>query len=63
MVKQWLTIRVANGEVHCVPEDDLVQHTEEHCVCIPREEAVFRDDGSTNWLYIHHSLDGRENRE
>lgn len=30
------------------------------CVCGPRVEPVKQDDGSIDWVYVHHSLDGRE---
>lgn len=50
---------------HVYPAGDLVAHETngEDCVCIPRVEAVATDSGGTNWLYVHHSLDGRELRE
>lgn len=49
------------SDYHVYPVDDLIEHdrSTEDCVCIPRVEAVDTDDG-TNWLYVHHSLDGRE---
>lgn len=46
---------VSPGDVRCPRNDG--------CPCGPRVEAVMRDDGSNGWLYIHHSLDGRELRE
>lgn len=50
---------------HVYPDRDLVAHETdgEDCVCIPTVEAVTTETGGTNWLYIHHSLDGRESRE
>lgn len=43
---------------------DLVKHeTSEDCVCGPTVEPVKDDDGSVGWLYVHHSLDGREKAE
>ncbi len=43
---------------------DLVQHEmTEDCVCGPTPEPVKREDGSMGWLYVHHSLDGREMSE
>lgn len=49
---------------HVLPIDDLVSHeTDESCVCRPDVEAVVREDGSTGWLIVHHSLDGREAEE
>lgn len=59
----WLSDRVPTGDVHIVPVGDLIEHTETDCICGPRTEAVFRDDGSNGWIVVHHSLDGRETRE
>lgn len=51
---------------HVVPVNDLVEHDSStasgECVCGPRVEAVFREDGSNGWVIVHHSLDGREVR-
>lgn len=42
-------------DVHVFPEDDQIGHTlDEDCVCGPSAECYER------WLYIHHSIDGRE---
>ena len=53
------------GPVHVVPINDLIEHetSGDDCVCGVRVEAVFRDDGSNGWVYVHHSLDGRELHE
>jgi hypothetical protein len=59
----WLVDQVQGGDVHVVPEQDLVQHEEADCVCGPATEPVFRDDGSNGWLVTHHSLDGRERQK
>lgn len=50
---------------HVVPVGDLIDHETvgDGCLCMPRVEAVFRDDGSNGWVVTHHSLDGREFRE
>lgn len=51
-------------ERHVIPRDDLIQHeSETDCVCVPECEPVKRENGSVGWLYIHHSLDGREASE
>lgn len=46
------------------PIADLVDHdtstTEPDCVCGPEVRPNAQDDGSTGWLLVHHSLDGRE---
>lgn len=51
--------------VHCYPIDDLIEHDTDtdECVCGPEVEVVKRADGSVGWLYVHHSLDGREAAE
>lgn len=46
--------------LHIRPCDDLIEHTWDDCPCGPTAEPVTRPDGSIGWLYIHHSLDGRE---
>ena len=49
------------SDVHVVPVGDLIEHPlSDDCLCGPRVEPVPREDGSTGWLYVHHSLDGRE---
>lgn len=62
---RWTATQSEPGaDVHVMPNDDLVEHTEtDDCVCVPTPEAVKRDDGSIGWLYTHHSLDGREAHE
>lgn len=53
-----------DGAVHTLPVRDLIEHdTSDDCWCGPTCEPVPRDDGSMGWLYMHHSLDGREFRE
>lgn len=49
--------------VHVLPVNDLIEHEDNDCPCGPTTEAVFRDDGSNEWIIIHHSLDGREAHE
>ena len=49
--------------IHVVPVDDLIEHPlNADCVCIPRCEPLEREDGTIGWLYVHHSLDGRESQ-
>lgn len=61
----WLSEQLDSpGCAAVVPINDLITHSSsEDCVCGPRVEAVFRDDGSNGWLHVHHSLDGREFHE
>jgi len=49
---------------HVFPVDDLVDHDAEgeDCVCGPRVDAIL-DNGPDDWIYVHHSLDGRELKE
>ena len=51
--------------LHVHPVCDLVEHDTDadDCICGPTTKPVVRDDGSTGWLIIHHSLDGRERSE
>lgn len=62
---RWETSTLDAGEnVHVTPLRDQIHHTEtDDCVCGPRTEAVFRNDGSNGWLHIHHALDRREANE
>jgi hypothetical protein len=49
---------------HIIPVGDLIDHeVSDDCVCGPQAEPISREDGSMNWLYVHHSLDGREKDE
>lgn len=61
------THRVAmrDDTVHIHPIGDLIAHDldGEVCPCYPRQEPVQREDGTTGWLIIHNSLDGREQDE
>lgn len=49
--------------VHVLPVDDLIEHTDDDCLCGPDTEPVEGPDGSIGWLVSHHSLDGREKEE
>lgn len=51
--------------LHVHPVGDVVEHdtSGDECICGPTTEPVFREDGSTGWLIVHHSLDGRERSE
>ncbi|MER7814535.1 hypothetical protein [Streptomyces sp. NPDC096153] len=52
------------ADLHAVPVGDLIEHdTVGACVCGPTDTPVKSDDGSVSWLAVHHSLDGREQRE
>lgn len=49
--------------VHVLPRGDQVAHeATADCLCGPRAELV-RVVGGDAWLYVHHSLDGREQAE
>lgn len=48
-----------SDEAHVIPQDDMIEHEEsEDCICMPGIEIV-----NEAWLYVHHSLDGRELQE
>ena len=47
--------------LHVVPLGDAVEHTsDDDCVCGPTAKPIKGEDGSINWIMMHHSLDGRE---
>lgn len=52
------------GTVHVIPRGDLIEHDTDgdDCACIPRPELQRGPDGD-GWVLVHHSLDGREQRE
>jgi len=61
---RWLaTAEHVPGEVHVLPLEDVIEHTDSTCVCGTLTEPVPRDDGSMGWLITHYSLDGREAHE
>ena len=43
--------------LNLVPEQDVIDHDGEDCVCGPRSEPCPRPDGSMSWVHIHHRLD------
>jgi len=50
---------------HVFPLDDLIGHdtaNKEDCICGP-EIMIERTLGGDKWIYVHHSLDGREKEE
>lgn len=59
---RWLTVLDAynRARVHVVPLNDVILHrtVRDTCICGPRREGDDR-----NPIYVHHSLDGREERE
>ncbi len=64
----WLAMSAGYGSC-VVPIRDLVEHTntgenvDEDCICGPTWTPVELDDGELTWCLVHHSLDGREQRE
>lgn len=53
----WLAIAKGPDEMHIIPNNDLIEHTEsDECVCGP----ATTDLGDEQWMYTHASLDGRE---
>lgn len=50
---------------HVYPENDLTEHdteNEDACICGPTPRLVDTPEGD-GWIYVHHSLDGREAKE
>ena len=50
---------------HLLPLDDLFHHEDvaNDCPCGPTTKAVEREDGSTDWVVVHRTLDGRESND
>lgn len=49
---------------HIIPVNDLIEHdTDEYCVCQPEVEILTTYGTPDQYIYIHHSLDGREYKE
>lgn len=47
--------------IHHVPIEDLIEHElDEMCVCGPTPDRGLRIMGRLDWVFTHHSLDGRE---
>lgn len=54
------------SHVYAHPVGDLIDHDlnpDGECVCGPTPKLIEDGDGDDAWMYVHHSLDGRENRE
>lgn len=64
VLHNWSTTQLEDWTVHVHPNFDVVSHDlTPDCACLPTAERVTTSDGGDNWLYIHHSLDGREGGE
>lgn len=51
-------------DLHVVPVGDLIEHdTDGECVCGPTDTPVEDDEGAIRFMAVHHSLDGREQKE
>jgi hypothetical protein len=48
---------------HLPPEDDIQHELTDDCPCGPSSLPVVDVDGVVGWVIVHHSLDGREQRE
>lgn len=47
--------------LHVLPIGDLVEHvSDDDCLCGPTAKPIKADDGSVQWIMVHHSLNGRE---
>jgi len=50
--------------LHVVPIGDLVEHvSDDDCLCGPTAKSIKGDDGSVQWIMVHHGLDDRERTE
>jgi hypothetical protein len=59
----WLMVPLTDGNRHVIPVDDGWYHLPDDCLCGPAHEYVARDGQPDGWVVLHHSLDGREQRE
>lgn len=58
----WLAISTGPDELHLIPNNDLVEHTEhEECICGPMISLF--DNPRPLKVVTHCSLDGRERLE
>ncbi|RAV34130.1 hypothetical protein [Corynebacterium heidelbergense] len=64
-LKVWGIDEINDVHVAVWPTNDLVRHdiATNECVCGPQVVPRPRPEGGMGWMYKHHSLDGRENRE
>jgi hypothetical protein len=66
-VEDWDVTEGARQNIaHAVPVADLIEHTVDDdggCVCGPQVHPVQTAWGGYGWMFIHHSLDGRELQE
>ena len=68
VVLQWEAIEgLRRFTSHVHPLSDLIEHdidSDGDCVCGPVVEPVPTDDaGGLGWMFVHSSLDGREEAE
>ena len=48
-------------ELHCVPNDDLIEHDYSGaCWCAPAQEVQRFEDGYFRFLWYHHAADCRD---
>lgn len=52
----WCTYSFENTEIHLIPNEDLLIHVREECVCFPDIEEV----QVGKFVYTHHAWDGRD---
>lgn len=45
--------------VHVRPVGDVIEHEWEDCWCGPDQKLELTDHGD-EWIFVHHSADGRE---
>lgn len=61
---QWLVQQVDAGTAHVVPLDDVIVHDfDASCPCGPTPGSVPSAVDPSGRVVVHHSLDGREQRE
>lgn len=50
-------------KIDIVPKEDLENHSFDECICSPRIEQNYRDNGDIFYLITHNSWDRREKYE
>lgn len=56
----WTQGFTLDGEIHVLPWNDVIGHTDSSCVCGPTAEVVMCEVHSDTWIFHHHALDGRK---
>ena len=62
--EDWVMKPTDHASAHVIPCGDQIEHvTDPDCPCGPTPELVRHSLRLGGWLYVHHSLDGRERED